>query len=147
MYQLLISLKFLNFFSTAFLELFHKDFRELFCEDFLEDSKCIQLSPSSRQRFLADSSEEEDDTPASGKTAAKRRRMEMKIDGDSRTPAINELKDLIVSTRKLSKEEIKSHENTDQSGGSGNSTSIDDDADTDVEEPGNDNDDGPRDHP
>ena len=52
----------------------------------------------------------------------------MKIDGDSRTPAINELKDLIVSTRKLSKEEIKSHENTDQSGGgSGNSTSIDDD--------------------
>ena len=70
----------------------------------------------------------------------------MKIGGDSRTPAINELKDLIVSTRKLSKEEIKSHENTDQSGGSGNSTSIDDDADTDVEEPGNDSD-GPRDHP
>ena len=67
----------------------------------------------------------------------------MKIDGDSRTPAINELKDLIVSTRKLSKEEIKSHENTDQSG---NSTSIDGDADTDGEEPGNDSD-GPRDHP
>ena len=66
----------------------------------------------------------------------------MKIGGDSRTPAINELKDLIVSTRKLSKEEIESQ----SGGGSGNSTSIDDDADTDVEGPGNDSD-GPRDDP
>ena len=72
--------------------------------------------------------------------------MEMKIDGDS-TAIIKDLKSQLKDfTVKLSREEVEGHK-TDQSGGSGNSTSIDDDADTDVEEPGNDSDDGPRDHP